>query len=157
MAAGSQLLLRCWSYEGETPGEGFPSKTVHRTVFSPHPALVEAKEFRSLRRAAKGSAFGIRKPLKRFDRNFFRLYIKLLPRPPNCNFFKSYARVPSDPRLTGGGSPPVKYPVPVRHRGRLTANSIKAKRGTSDPRLTGRGSLLNAQLRGQHHRDNHQQ
>ena len=27
--------------------------------------------FRSLRRATKGAAFGIRKPLKRFDRNFF--------------------------------------------------------------------------------------
>ena len=33
---------------------GFPSKTVHWTVFSPHPALVDAKVFRSLRRAAKG-------------------------------------------------------------------------------------------------------
>ena len=50
---------------------GFPLKTVHWTVFSPHPALVDAKVFRSLRRAAKGAAFGNRKPLKRFDRNFF--------------------------------------------------------------------------------------
>ena len=30
---------------------GFPSKTVHWTVFSPHPALMEAKEFRALRGA----------------------------------------------------------------------------------------------------------
>ena len=32
---------------------GFPSKTVHWTVFSPHPALMEAKVFRVLRDAPR--------------------------------------------------------------------------------------------------------
>ena len=52
------------------PRRGFSLKTVHWTVFSPFPAFYETKEFRFLRKASKGSAFGNRKPLKRFDRNF---------------------------------------------------------------------------------------
>ena len=32
---------------------GFPSKTVHWTVFSPHPALMETKVFRVLRDAPR--------------------------------------------------------------------------------------------------------
>ena len=52
----------------ETPGEGFPLalRAIH-----PSCALRTQKGvFRSLRRATKGAAFGIRHPLKRVDRNF---------------------------------------------------------------------------------------
>ena len=55
-------------------------KTVHRTVlkFTLCKGL-NAKEFRRLRTATKGSAFGNRKPLKRLDRNFNRgLLFKLV-------------------------------------------------------------------------------
>ena len=50
---------------------------------------MEAQEFRPLRRTTKGAAFGNRKPLKRFDRNFLRLYMKLLPRDFSFSFYFS--------------------------------------------------------------------
>ena len=66
----------------ETPGEGFPlalraihpSKFVQQTseVACNFPCALRTQKgvFRSLRRATKGAAFGIRHPLKRVDRNF---------------------------------------------------------------------------------------
>ena len=67
-----QRWMRCWNLTGgkkrETPGEGFPLalRAIH-----PSCALRTQKGvFRSLRRATKGAAFGIRHPLKRVDRNF---------------------------------------------------------------------------------------
>ena len=66
-----QRWMRCWNLinvkKRETPGEGFPLalRAIH-----PSCAKWSKREFRSLRRATKGAAFGIRHPLKRVDRNF---------------------------------------------------------------------------------------
>ena len=52
------------------PLRGFPTKNIPPECFSTLLRFEEHKEFRSLRRATKGSAFGNRKPLKRLDLNF---------------------------------------------------------------------------------------
>ena len=53
------------------PSLGCPhEETVPRTVSSPPPELWDHQVFRFLRKTAKGSAFGIRKLLKKFDQNF---------------------------------------------------------------------------------------
>ena len=47
--------------------------TIHLNFSSPFPSAGSG-EFRTLRSATKGSAFGNRKPLKRLDRNFCLLF-----------------------------------------------------------------------------------
>ena len=55
---------------GEPPARVPHAKTVHRTVLAPLLRFALVRGFRRLRSATKGAAFGIRKPLKRLDRNF---------------------------------------------------------------------------------------
>ena len=61
------------------PGDGEPlarvphAQTIHRIVWAPLLSFLTAKVFRVLRDAAKGSAFGIRKLLKKLEQNFYRL------------------------------------------------------------------------------------
>ena len=49
------------------------AQTIHRIVWPPLLSFLTAKVFRVLRDAAKGSAFGIRKLLKKLEQNFYRL------------------------------------------------------------------------------------
>jgi hypothetical protein len=44
---------------------------VQRTSIHPKKCAPTAKDFRPLRRATKGSAFGFRKLLKKLDQNFY--------------------------------------------------------------------------------------
>ena len=49
------------------------AETIPRIVSAPFLSFLAAKVFRVLRDAAKGSAFGIRKLLKKLEQNFYRL------------------------------------------------------------------------------------
>ena len=65
-------LITCGSNISHTgtPLRGFPTKNIPLECFSTLLRFEEHKVFRRLRTATKGSAFGIRKPLKRLDLNF---------------------------------------------------------------------------------------
>ena len=68
-----RLITESWgicALHRGTPGEGSPRQNSPPDCFGSPPALLVLLGFRRLRSATKGAAFGIRKPLKRLERNF---------------------------------------------------------------------------------------
>ena len=66
-----KVTIRCTPARARgTPGEGSPRQNSPPDCFASPPALPCKKEFRPVRRATKGAAFGLRRLLKKAGENF---------------------------------------------------------------------------------------
>ena len=66
-----KVTIRCTPARARgTPGEGSPRQNSPPDCFASPPALSCRKEFRPVRRATKGAAFGLRRLLKKAGENF---------------------------------------------------------------------------------------